>query len=852
MTVARPYLAEIPTLSTAVLAALPMLLLVSLYLIKSKKHPIAFYGIPLIIFMILAQQYLVLIAPNQQIASDHYITSIILAIALIFYASIMHNILSPKTAVLAIVIAVFITHLLPARAPYMSDPDSHFFYRLADHIINTGDIMAWDDMTYPPKGHDAVGRWMVTVAMANAAQLLQPFGISSHDVAMVVSGVMAGLIAFIAYHLMLALFPDNQNKHLIGLFAAFFLLGSVGMSIRAIATNAEDDGMGLMFVALTLALMFKAYSQKDHKITALASLSYLLLALTWAGYEYLSMLIGIFIGAEALNLHLQKKNATGHLPYFLIPYLLSTLFYPIMHGGPYYTRPPLTIMGLLVIGVGVSVLLELLRVWRQKPDDNPLFTKYRLHMTVAFAIIGLMFAPTLLNFISESSTTTLQATGILDLTTAEQRSTGFDLQELYRTFGMAAFIGIGVSPFLLYRAYKLHETGSLFALIYGLSAIWGFSQMSRYAYIASVPIAALGATFMLYTPTARKELGLNVMIPILALAAIILYVPFTMDTSAYGLTLTMHMGMTADRYYWQPFFEWLNTTPQDTLVVSWWDYGHWITSLSERKSVLDNTKSDDDMVQQVAKLHVIETDECTAFSEIQAYNEPDIFVCDWSMAAGKSGAPHFIATSDLDNKTHGSWLGYATCEFARDASSINQVNPKTLIKETRLVFPCNAYIPALVFTITGDQQLSIQVVMDESGSTTSLSAFMQAHPMAVLGAASPQDILRLAMEQPDANLMPTARTFVLAPKMVDKGVEYDLRNVMMSQTYLGEYGSEYYKMGLCTTDWCAKAPNHLQLFEPVPEFQGLSQTSSGGYVKAWKINWEKYDELCARNESSSI
>ena len=40
---------------------------------------------------------------------------------------------------------------------------------------------------------------------------------------------------------------------------------------------------------------------------------------------------------------------------------------------------------------------------------------------------------------------------------------------------------------------------------------------------------------------------------------------------------------------WLDTLEWMKlNTPQDSVIGSWWDYGYWISTLSERTSIADN------------------------------------------------------------------------------------------------------------------------------------------------------------------------------------------------------------------------------------------------------------------------
>ena len=837
----------LPILSVGLAAFPALLLILSIYFIIERKLSFKFYGIPILMLIIIGLSYMSMAAPNDALARDYFILSIIFSIHLLVYAGVIHEIIPARLAVLSIVVSAIIIHVLPAQTPYISALDPYWFYRFTNHLLETGDIIQWDYMTYPPEGHSVVGRMMLTVIMATMTQVMQPLGITSHDVAMVISGLMAGLIPFLAYMLSVELFPENKNKHYVGLLAAFTLFASKGLALRGIATNAEDDGTGLFFIVTTFALIFTAFNRKSFRLTLLAGFSFLMLALTWAGYEYTVMILGLYMGLYAILQFKHNKNTVAHLPYFVLPYLVSVMFIPILHRNIFdWSLPPVLMLGALGFGVGASVILEIIRLKRQPSDgdDNLWFRKNLTTIQVVTVISCIIGAAVILPEVS-LNLFNFKAHGILDLTTAETRGSGFDLKALHDHFGVIALFGLMVTPLLIYRIWKKNDFGALFLLAYGLTGIYGFTQMSRFAFIVSVPVALLGSAVMLYLPRTKKEwASMRVITPLVLLVVLPSYIPFTYDNPmSQPVFMMMHMGAGQDRYVWQPFFDYLNdNTPDDYLVMSWWDYGHWITALAPgTRSMLDNTKADALMVQDVANIHVVDTDERTALARVEEAR-PDMFVIDWTMIP-KSGAPHFIATSNIFEIEHGSWLGYGMCGFSKELSAKGQIRSKddgTFEKTPdTLVFPCNSYISALVFEISEN---NVEIKVQLGAGTVNFDQFYASKPMAVLGVAPPGEILQLAMQRPNDQLVPTARTFIIAPRMEDKGVLYDYPNVMMTKLYLGEYAQDYYKVGLCKEDWCRDAPNHLEYFMPIPELSGFGGATSGGYVRAWSINWTKYDK----------
>jgi len=41
---------------------------------------------------------------------------------------------------------------------------------------------------------------------------------------------------------------------------------------------------------------------------------------------------------------------------------------------------------------------------------------------------------------------------------------------------------------------------------------------------------------------------------------------------------------------WSDAMQWLKeNTPEDAVIAAWWDYGYWINTLGERKTLADNS-----------------------------------------------------------------------------------------------------------------------------------------------------------------------------------------------------------------------------------------------------------------------
>lgn len=853
-----PFTTE-PTIKTVALMVMVVSIPLSLYIIFRKKLGTINFGVPAIMVLIVLFAYY-----NTDYAKTDTYTKLpyaifasVTSVFLIIYAAYACGIVPIESLAFAVVLVTLITHSMPALSPFISDPDANWFYRFSKDVVSTGNIIREDCMTYD-ECRPLPGRFFITGVMGVSAIFLKPLGVSVHDIGMVISGLMAALIVLSAYILMVELFPEQGvNKHIGGLITAMALFGSKGLALRAVASNCEDDGIGLFLMIASMALTVMGLRRKDYKITALASLATLMFALSWAGYEFAIAVIGVLSVICALMSYLSKRSCVEHLPYILIPIAVSLLAGPIMQSDITAFSPP-TLLFLVSIGFGTTfcVMLEAYR------------TRGKMKPSVKYALMAVAVIPFIVSYIQYDSVTHIltifadtfrvKAYGILDLTTAEAGVGSLSLSYLQEDFGIIYLLGaIMLIPLTIY-AIKNRHLGAAFILSFALPAAWAASQMTRFAFITSVPIAMLGGTFAMLLPKNRKEWdGLKV-IPIIFLLIIPLtYLPISPSRySTYGVTLAMSYTASADRFLWDDAFTWMReNTPPNTTMLSWWDYGHWITADAERKSVLDNTKAHDWLVKDVAQWHILNMT-WEESRDIACKYHSDYAFIDWSMVS-KSGAPHFIATSnmtDIRNPMRGSWVSYATCTFVPEYSNPGgTLTPTTNgTKFTRnLIFVCNNYVTAIEFTFDNYQMDAINVVLQQGGEQYRIpfSAWKkERHQMGevtmtnmeILGVISIKDILYMALHNPTTRLYDTARKIVIAPTLIDKGVTYDLAENTMSKLYFGESARSYYDVGLCEREWCKNAPNHLKYYTPIPDLSINSAASHAGYVLGWKIDCSNY------------
>lgn len=606
--------------------------------------------------------------------------------------------------VLALTFSTMLLHLVPAHTmgeqgygwtgKYLSALDPYYYYRHAKTIAKTGFIPEVDDLTYPTDPISfASSRFMVSVLMGSIATLLEPIGITVHDVAMVYPGVFAAFTVLVLYLLLRDLFSDMKPyNYAVALLGAFMLMLSYAFASKAIASNCEDDTLGMFLLVSSFLLFVISLRRRSYLFSILSGFSFLLLNMSWSGYSYGLMILGVFAAFYAVTNFIHKKNCIEHLPYYIIPFFMAHLAPLILHecgGPPVFAMPNNLILLPFGVAIALSFTLEAIRVAMYgKTEVKGKGIEDRVENIVEqniYLISGLIVVASIVSLLVLVGgpervigyvINTLEGAKVGDIigkTTAEQNPLCGGLKgnilerayhilqrgcllAFYNSFGIGYWFSLIMIPVLLYFILKKRSLGAVFLLSWALPMIWGVANKSQYQFTASVPIVALGATIGLIMAMKREDWESLRVIPTLILLAVILLLPMLQAISPvsvspviigpFGGLSAIHAGLgVSERIYWDETLKWIGKQPEDTTVLTWWDYGHWIAAISERTSIADNTKGRPFIVQDLARFHVLVENETEALEIAKKYNSTNV-VIDYTMI-GKSGAPHFIATSGL-------------------------------------------------------------------------------------------------------------------------------------------------------------------------------------------------------------
>lgn len=877
----RPFMAELAEglIYNNIHYFITLLFLISIYFVyvyfKQEIKNYLLIGIPILIgisalFCWHASRY------TSSLARDYTVLSIVAGLFLLFYALMAHKLIESRTAiVLAIFLSSLITHMVTGFAPIIAEIDPYWHYKWAQVIYNTGYIPDWDPMTYPmhggmshydPEIKPGLDLWpaqfMAHLFMSSTASVLQPFGLSLQDVAMLWPAIFGAFTVVLIYLLVESLFRDFEPYNKIaGFLAAFMLMFSPAFAVHAVAGNCESSAFGTFFIVSSFYLFSESFRRRSLKYAVLAGFSFLLLAVTYKGYVYAMLVLGVFGAVYPIINFIHRKNCLEHIPYLTIAVVLSQLSRIVIHARGVFSADqilikPEEVMWLPIAGALVSsLILEFIRSYRygkiivaEKTLEDRIENTLERNIPIigGIALLAAMLylyikgPADIINFVIDQIKGA-KVGSVVGKTIAEQNPLAESFRDFlssgYQKFGIAFLYGLGMIPLLAYLTVSKRSAGALFTLSWSIPMLWGVYNKSQYLFISSMPITVLGSTIGLFSVANRKDFdSARIIAAIMILFAPISYIPFlgyTNYSSFVGIA-QMYMGPNADNYYWYPALEWMESnTSNNTAFITWWDYGHWITSIGHRYVLIDNLQADFYEIQDVARFFVNKTSEEEAFKTIDAYAQKEkeqgvdlkYVVIDWTMI-GKGSALHFIATGVIENDTEGSFRNYAECMFLPQYS---QTKPQVssigggISSKRALVFGCTNYVRGIIFEIIDDKDLKVLVIAPD-GTQIPWSVWAKSNDASILGVQSLDAVLYSTIhydEIPQNSILnlPTYRSLIYVPA--------EFNDFMMTRLYLSDYIEDYKRYGLYTRD-----VSKLKHFKLVKDF-------TGGYVRVYEISYNE-------------
>jgi asparagine N-glycosylation enzyme membrane subunit Stt3 len=503
---------------------------------------------------------------------------------------------------LAIFMSAFWVRSFPARFNELQAIDPFYIYRMSEYVHENGQLPEMDYMRHHPFGVDPTTNNPVPFFLPPYTYIfIGPLtGLSYFNYALLYPALMGAVAVVVMFFIGRELF-DNKT----GLFAAFFLATIPAFLTRTSAGFFDKEASAGVFILLTAFFFIRAYKKDSWKSGILSGLSMFMLVETWGGgTEYMYLLLTSFTFIMLVLNRDVKKLTVSYVPLALVGVFLPQLTFYHTNIFSFYNMVPLFMAALLLIRTGAE------RFKLVKHEQVP----YIAPAIIVLVFMGAFIAPMVTDFgadyMNEILTKLTQGRSVEFSTVAEANPGNWNVitgatTVAYSTkvipqlslgtavLSMNIFMFLG-AMLLLYRFYRKKDFAIVFILIWLISSLWSVFGYIRLLFFIGPPVALVSAFFvsklidisrktsiMKKAETYKENIN-YISVPLAAFIALILIANFA-NAYVYG----MSMGPSFNNY-WKESMDFLATeTPENSNILSWWDFGYWFQTRGKRPSFTD-------------------------------------------------------------------------------------------------------------------------------------------------------------------------------------------------------------------------------------------------------------------------
>ena len=487
--------------------------------------------------------------------------------------------------------------------------DPFFNFRATEYIVENGSdaYFDWiDTKTWYPFGRDVSLTSQVTLHLLTAS--LYPifgFGSSLYHFTILLPLVFGSFTAIAVFAFVRVLGGTTA-----GLFAALIFSISVPIFSRGLIGWFKSEPLGLFFAFLALYLFVSGIKFNKGKISFIKLIAaglFLSLALSsWGGALFFVLAISIYYFSLPFVKH-EKNFLLFASPIFSFSLIIFSLL---------FERTTSFIVGYagfaILLPTGFIIGCELIK---KISNESSLIRNYLIFLTtIVLSGIGAVSAGlvALPSFRYQNAINPfLTSQDALTDSVAEHMTTELTLSfTMLSIFIIFALIGI----WLLFskKLIDIKNDMRVFALITSFLAIYvssAFVRLELFASIGVIILGSIGITILL-TLILKQENNRVTKIIFTSVLLALFIIPVTLPENNSWLTWSdfppsiLSGGSNFPQFAsddWLDAMQWLKeNTPEDAVVASWWDYGYWITTLSERTTLADNATLIDWQIKKLA------------------------------------------------------------------------------------------------------------------------------------------------------------------------------------------------------------------------------------------------------------
>jgi dolichyl-diphosphooligosaccharide--protein glycosyltransferase len=552
--------------------------------------------------------------------------------------------------------------------------DPWYNFREVQYIIENG-FQAWfgwyDTSTWVPIGRNIPRSSYPGIPFTTALMYLALQGVGIHIDLMTVAVLFPAIMGVFGVIAMYFLGVEVASKE-IGLFAAFFMAIIPAYTQRTIAGFFDNEAIGIFAIILVLFFFMRALRKGSIASAIMGGLSMGYLAASWSVYIYMFQLFAIFALIMVLIRRYSRRLLLAYSGVVLTGMAIAVCVPRI---GPDF---PTSTTGLIPLGIfGLLMLIEFSQTFRLSEMSVPgvlerTSTRIRPYLAYIFGAmcalivvgLGYMFQSGLIINLGTGAT----GGGILGNIAGKfytvidplirqnaflLASVGEHLPAPWATFWYNLTFLVLLMPFGFYIAFRRERETDILLIIFALTALYFSGSMIRLVLLLSPAAAILGAYGLMMairplrpifwqrpiltrrrrriTPPASRSFATTayLFIIVLLLASTFTSLQAVDQMGAPEITPGGRNPATQDPFSFRDYIEaftWMrHHTPEDSVIVSWWDYGYWTRQVGNRSTVVDNATINKTQIGWVGRMFM-ETDPVEALRICQRFGVDYVFV----------------------------------------------------------------------------------------------------------------------------------------------------------------------------------------------------------------------------------
>lgn len=520
----------------------------------------------------------------------------------------------------------FLLRVQPADFGYeLNEFDPFFNYRATQYIVENGisDYFEWhDDLSWYPNGRNVSLNSQVILHLTAASTYWIFGGDSSlYDFTIMFPVIFGSLTGIVIFALVRTIGGTTA-----GLFASLLYAISIPILIRGPLGWFKSEPLGVFFSVLAVYLLLSGLNSRNKKIVISKLIGAGIITVfgvsAWGGNQFFMIPIGIFFLALPF-LRKDKNFLLWAVPLYTLTTILVAFSFERVSVNFVYGLSGLSIIFPTILMVACIFIQKKSSKYKNRNSAIFLIVLLALGFVFLLSDLGINVLQFSTHRYMNAINPFLTTTDPLVDSVSEHATTTIE-QSFYFHSILMLFSGIAIWILLknVQSKSKFIKNDMLsFALIIGFIGVYTSSTFVRLELFASISIiilASLGLSVLMKelfskpSNTKKKSLPIFIKIPFAAGVIILLIVPMVYPVGGEIPSVikgppTILNGGTA--YTAMATNDWLDTlswiksnTSEDAVIASWWDYGYWISTMSERATLADNSTLNTKTIKNIAKL----------------------------------------------------------------------------------------------------------------------------------------------------------------------------------------------------------------------------------------------------------